>query len=84
MSDEVLAALSETTDESIARWREDAERYRWLREQQAARCWPQVVDGLRRIGGEELDAAIDRAMRVESPRRAAPVPVAMPLSLLLN
>jgi hypothetical protein len=38
-------------------------RYRWLRKQQAANCWPQVVDGLHRLVGDELDATIDDAMR---------------------
>ena len=45
----------------IQRWREDAERYRWLRDQQMFGCWPQVVDGLHRLGGDELDMAVDSA-----------------------
>lgn len=54
---------------SLSSLREDAERYRWLRKQQAANCWPQVVDGLHRLVGDELDATIDDAMRGE---RCAP------------
>ena len=50
---------------SLSSLREDAERYRWLRKQQAANCWPQVVDGLHRLVGDELDATIDDAMRGE-------------------
>ncbi|MDQ5917886.1 MAG: hypothetical protein QG592_957 [Pseudomonadota bacterium] len=48
---------------SLSSLLEDAVRYRWLRKQQAANCWPQVVDGLHRLVGDELDATIDDAMR---------------------
>lgn len=65
MKEQALALAADHADDSSSRWREDAERYRWLRQQQTARCWPQVVDGLRRLGGNELDAAIDDAMHTE-------------------
>jgi len=65
MNDSALVRLAEVADDSAGRLREDAERYRWLRQQQEARCWPQVVDGLRRLGGDELDAAIDEAIHAE-------------------
>jgi hypothetical protein len=65
MTETALALVADHADENPGSLREDAERYRWLRQQQAARCWPQVVDGLRRLGGDELDAAIDEAMHAE-------------------
>lgn len=65
MSENALALVADHADDSFSSLREDAERYRWLRQQQEARCWPQVVDGLRRLGGDELDTAIDEAMRAE-------------------
>lgn len=60
----VVDSLEEGVN-SLSSLREDAERYRWLRKQQAANCWPQVVDGLHRLTGDELDATIDDAMRGE-------------------
>lgn len=60
-----LLAVAENPEEGISALREDAERYRWLRRQQAVNCWPQVVDGLHRLVGDELDATIDDAMRGE-------------------
>ncbi len=75
MSDQVIAfAAAEATgaaemdDEHMARLVEDAARYRWLREQQAYGCWPQVVDGLYRLAGDELDAAVDEALYRERQR----------------
>jgi len=65
MTEQALALVAEHADDAVNRWREDAERYRWLRQQQAARCWPQVVDGLRRLDGDALDAAIDEAIHAE-------------------
>lgn len=64
----MIDSLEEGTN-SLSSLREDAERYRWLRKQQAANRWPQVVDGLHRLVGDELDATIDDAMRGE---RSAP------------
>lgn len=65
----VIECLAECSGEavgaaenSLERLREDAERYRWLRQQQAINRWPQVVDGLYRLAGDELDAAVDEAM----------------------
>lgn len=58
----IAAAAGGIDDEHTARLLEDAVRYRWLRAQQAAGCWPQVVDGLYRLAGDELDAAVDEAM----------------------
>ena len=65
MTETALALVADHADENLGSLREDAERYRWLRQQQAARCWPQVVDGLRRLGGDDLDAVIDEAMHAE-------------------
>ena len=65
MIESSLLAVAENPEEGISALREDAERYRWLRRQQAANCWPQVVDGLHRLVGDELDATIDDAMRGE-------------------
>lgn len=73
MIESALIAASETPEEglnNLSSLREDAERYRWLRKQQAVGCWPQVVDGLHRLVGDELDATVDDAMRGE---RSAPV-----------
>lgn len=64
----VAAAAADSSDDHLARLREDAERYRWLRQQQAINCWPQVVDGLYRLAGDELDAAVDEAMHAERRR----------------
>jgi predicted component of type VI protein secretion system len=69
MIDGVLMSVAESHEEGIASLREDAERYRWLRRQQAVGCWPQVVDGLHRLVGDELDATIDDAMRGDGPAR---------------
>ena len=66
MIDAALMGTSENPEEGVnnlSSLREDAERYRWLRQQQAVGCWPQVVDGLHRLVGDELDATIDDAMR---------------------
>ena len=52
----------------MARLIEDAARYRWLRQQQAVGCWPQVVDGLYRLAGDELDAVVDEALYRERQR----------------
>ncbi|MBI2306855.1 MAG: hypothetical protein HYU78_06080 [Rhodocyclales bacterium] len=65
MKEQALALVADYADDSISSLREDAERYRWLRQQQEASRWPQVVDGLRRLDGDELDAAIDEAMHAE-------------------
>lgn len=65
MIESSLLAVAENPEEGISALREDAERYRWLRRQQAVNCWPQVVDGLHRLVGDELDATIDDAMRGE-------------------
>lgn len=65
MIESTLLAATENPEEGVSALREDAERYRWLRQQQAANCWPQVVDGLHQLVGDELDAAIDDAMRGE-------------------
>lgn len=68
MIDGVMIGAGETPEEGLNNMnslREDAERYRWLRKQQAVGCWPQVVDGLHRLVGDELDATIDDAMRGE-------------------
>lgn len=73
MIDGALMNAGENPEEGVnnlSSLREDAERYRWLRKQQAVGCWPQVVDGLQRLVGDELDASIDDAMRGD---RAAPV-----------
>lgn len=59
-------------EDSVERLREDAERYRWLRQQQAINCWPQVVDGLYRLIGNELDAAVDEAMHAARGARRSP------------
>lgn len=70
MIDNAALAMIEAPEEglnSLSSLREDAERYRWLRQQQAVGCWPQVVDGLHRLVGDELDAVIDDAMRGERP-----------------
>ncbi|MCK6405834.1 MAG: hypothetical protein L6Q60_07435 [Rhodocyclaceae bacterium] len=58
----VAGGATELDDEHMMRLIEDAARYRWLREQQAVGCWPQVVDGLYRLSGNELDVAVDDAM----------------------
>jgi len=58
----MAASAGGIDDEHMARLIEDAQRYRWLREQQTAGHWPQVVDGLYRLAGDELDAAVDEAM----------------------
>lgn len=58
----VAGGATEFDDEHMMRLIEDAARYRWLREQQAVGCWPQVVDGLYRLSGNELDVAVDDAM----------------------
>ena len=58
----VTGGATELDDEHMMRLIEDAARYRWLREQQAIGCWPQVVDGLYRLSGNELDVAVDDAM----------------------
>lgn len=58
----VAGDKSTLDDEHMLRLIEDAARYRWLRAQQAVGCWPQVVDGLYRLSGDELDAAVDEAM----------------------
>ena len=71
MPEQFIAAAMESAEEYIHRLQEDAERYRWLREQQAVGCWPQVVDGLNRLAGDALDVAVDSAMRVERQRPAA-------------
>ena len=66
MIDSAGLAMIESLEEganSLSSLREDAERYRWLRRQQAVNRWPQVVDGLHRLVGDELDATIDDAMR---------------------
>lgn len=71
MSEQVLVAAAgmvEMDDEYMARLVEDAARYRWLRLQQAANAWPQVVDGLYRLAGDELDAAVDEALYRERAR----------------
>ena len=71
MSEQILAVVAgaaEMDDEYMARLVEDAARYRWLREQQAVGCWPQVVDGLYRLSGDELDAAVDDALYRERAR----------------
>ncbi|MFA7292079.1 MAG: hypothetical protein WC023_07495 [Rhodocyclaceae bacterium] len=68
MIDNAALAMIDNPEEginSLSSLREDAERYRWLRQQQAVGCWPQVVDGLHRLVGDELDAVIDDAMRGE-------------------
>lgn len=70
MIESSLLVATESPEEGISALREDAERYRWLRRQQAVNCWPQVVDGLHRLVGDELDATIDDAMRSE---RSAPI-----------
>ena len=70
MIESSLPAVAENPEEGISALREDAARYRWLRRQQAVNCWPQVVDGLHRLVGDELDATIDDAMRGEY---AAPI-----------
>ena len=68
MSEQVMVAvvgaaeMKEMGDEYMARLIEDAARYRWLRQQQTANAWPQVVDGLYRLAGDELDAAVDDAL----------------------
>lgn len=65
MSEQVMVAVvgaAEMDDEYMARLIEDAARYRWLRQQQTANAWPQVVDGLYRLAGDELDAAVDDAL----------------------
>lgn len=67
----MIESLEEGTN-SLSSLREDAERYRWLRRQQAVNRWPQVVDGLHRLVGDELDATIDDAMRGE---HSAPIGV---------
>jgi len=64
MTEQALALVAEHVDDTVSRWREDAERYRWLRQQQT-RSWPQVVDGLHRLDGDALDAAIDEAIHAE-------------------
>lgn len=64
----VATVAAESSDDYLERLREDAERYRWLRQQQAVNCWPQVVDGLYRLAGDELDAAVDEAMFAERRR----------------
>jgi hypothetical protein len=72
MIDSAGLAMIESLEEgasSLSSLREDAERYRWLRRQQVANRWPQVVDGLYRLVGDELDATIDDAMHGE---RSAP------------
>ncbi|MCP5268325.1 MAG: hypothetical protein H6943_04695 [Zoogloeaceae bacterium] len=73
-------AMPETEDilACIERWREDAERYRWLRDQQMYGCWPQVVDGLCRLSGDALDAAVDDAMH---PRALGQAPLSASLNL---
>lgn len=71
MSEQVLVAaagVAEMDDEYMARLIEDAARYRWLRQQQVANAWPQVVDGLYRLAGDELDAAVDEALYRERTR----------------
>lgn len=65
MIEHMLMVGNDGHEEDIASLREDAERYRWLRRQQAIGCWPQVVDGLHRLVGDELDATVDDAMRGE-------------------
>ncbi len=75
MIESAALAMIESAEEgvgSLSSLREDAERYRWLRRQQTVGCWPQVVDGLHRLVGDELDATIDDAMRGE---HSAPVGV---------
>lgn len=72
MIEGALMAVAENAEESansLSNLREDAERYRWLRRQQAVGSWPQVVDGLHRLVGDELDATIDDAMRGDRPVR---------------
>ncbi|MFS2049760.1 hypothetical protein ACEN9J_02730 [Variovorax sp. Varisp41] len=59
--DELLAAL-EARDAEIAALREDAERYRWLRDWLGAAA-PLVEHS---CSGEDLDAAIDRAREIDS------------------
>ena len=71
MSEQVLMAVAgagEMDDEYMVRLIEDAARYRWLRRQQEANAWPQVVDGLYRLAGDELDAAVDEALYRERTR----------------
>lgn len=72
MSDQMVAfavsASAEMDDEHTARLVEDAARYRWLRQQQTVGSWPQVVDGLYRLAGDELDAAVDEALYRERQR----------------
>ena len=82
MSEQVMAfaaaGAAEMDDEYMARLIEDAARYRWLRQQQAVGCWPQVVDGLNRLAGDALDVAVDSAMSAE---RQHPAAVGSPLQL---
>jgi len=72
MSEQVMAfaaaGAAEMDDEYMVRLIEDAARYRWLRQQQAVGCWPQVVDGLYRLAGDELDAVVDEALYRERQR----------------
>jgi hypothetical protein len=71
MPEQFIAAAMESAEEYIYRLQEDAERYRWLRQQQAIGCWPQVVDGLNRLAGDALDVAVDSAMSAERQSPAA-------------
>ncbi len=78
MPEQFIATAVESAEEYIHRLQEDAERYRWLREQQGVGCWPQVVDGLNRLAGDALDVAVDSAMSAE---RQHPAAVGSPLQL---
>lgn len=52
-----LAALSAVTAEAESLWK-DAERYRWIKD-----CGPEEIDIVIENPGDDLDSAIDDAMR---------------------